>query len=460
MADKNFRALGNFLGGGNHPNEIVAEAQGEQLGANTQAAIAKAQETQQKTQARAANAGLAAALPGSSPALGAYLGNAAMSEFDPRQGIESIGLNQKNAAGQTIVDPNSSDTSVARALLLRDANAPGLEQQLGEGQVGNKLHPGSSLATPVSGSVVAKNTAEAALKNEEAAHPEKFHFPPLGSQPTDPETDRMATELINRGWLDTPTRFNMTPQAIHLRYNALMANDAGGGGNVGGAAGKNLLAVEKSFSSNKPSDAGGKLAAGNKLTAHMGLMRQAADAAGAQDLPALQHIQSLLGFQAGSDIPTSLDLISHFVGNEMDSYLAANNPTLAGREQAQQQFQATGLGAGQLKKNADTGEALMGGQMASLKKEYSSPYGRTPAETKNFSKRYLLRPELLDAYEKEHGEIMPGVGIAGAGPIPAAAPAAPAVSAGAPPPGWVLHQDAAGNKAYVSPDGKQFQEVK
>lgn len=213
MADKNFRALGNFLGGGNHPNEIVAEAQGEQLGANTQAAIAKAQETQQKTQARADNAKYAAALPGSSPELGAYLGNAAMSEFDPRQGIESVGFNQKNRAGETILDPNSSLDQVARANLLRDPQSHGLVNSVGEGQLVNAVQPGTApIETPVSRSIVEKNQGEALNQREQGLHPELRHFPPMGSMPggLSPELQK----AISEGRLD-PRNLNSRTVAIH-----------------------------------------------------------------------------------------------------------------------------------------------------------------------------------------------------------------------------------------------------
>lgn len=46
----------------------------------------------------------------------------------------------------------------------------------------------------------------------------------------------------------------------------------------------------------------------------------------------------------------------------------------------------------------------------------------------------------------------------GAVPPPATVPT-PQAAASPPPAGWTLHTDAKGNKAYVSPDGKQFQEA-
>lgn len=200
----NFRALGHFLGGGNHPNEIVAEAQGEQLGANTQNAITQAQERQMKIDARKGSAAAYAALPGSTPELGTYYSNALESEVDPQLGIKALGENQRNRAGEMILDPNTSAPMTERALLLRDAQAPGLQQQLGEGQVGNKLDPSGPIETPVSRSVVEKNRAEAALKNAEATTPEKYHFPPLGSGPVDPNSIRNTAHMIASGAIPAP----------------------------------------------------------------------------------------------------------------------------------------------------------------------------------------------------------------------------------------------------------------
>jgi ketosteroid isomerase-like protein len=50
--------------------------------------------------------------------------------------------------------------------------------------------------------------------------------------------------------------------------------------------------------------------------------------------------------------------------------------------------------------------------------------------------------------------VEPNPGMPGAASTPAAAPAMKNAK------GWTLHTDAKGNKAYVSPDGKQFEEVR
>lgn len=60
----------------------------------------------------------------------------------------------------------------------------------------------------------------------------------------------------------------------------------------------------------------------------------------------------------------------------------------------------------------------------------------------------------------DHLETMIGDGGTGQAGVPTPAPASAAAPAMKNAKGWTLHTDAKGNKAYVSPDGKQFEEVR
>src|SRR6266478_5667066 len=99
-AHPGFKALGSFLGGGNTPNAAIAEAQGEQLGASTQDSIAQALLRQQEREGRASVGPAAAALPGSSPELGNFLGAAATGHINPQEYTASLDQSLKTRAGE------------------------------------------------------------------------------------------------------------------------------------------------------------------------------------------------------------------------------------------------------------------------------------------------------------------------------------------------------------------------
>lgn len=68
----------------------------------------------------------------------------------------------------------------------------------------------------------------------------------------------------------------------------------------------------------------------------------------------------------------------------------------------------------------------------------------------------LLKQEMgnrMDSFEQQKAELTPAIG----GTHDAPPKVTPKVSPPTNAKGWVLHQDAKGNKAYVSPDGKQFE---
>lgn len=100
---------------------------------------------------------------------------------------------------------------------------------------------------------------------------------------------------------------------------------------------------------------------------------------------------------------------------------------------------------------------------AVLRQESGAVIG--PTEFESGQKQYFPQrgdaPEVILQKAENRRTAIQGMGVmAGPGmgkmpPSPATAPSTPVKNAK----GWALHTDANGNKAYVSPDGKQFQEV-
>ncbi len=118
----------------------------------------------------------------------------------------------------------------------------------------------------------------------------------------------------------------------------------------------------------------------------------------------------------------------------MDNFLAAGNSTLEGRKDAQTNFNANDIGAAQLRANTNLGRQLMGGQFASMKKDYvNAPGSRVAFEGR------LLDPSIMSDWEKQNGgpitrSALPAPGAAPAPGVTAPATVAPPAAAAAPPP--------------------------
>lgn len=133
--------------------------------------------------------------------------------------------------------------------------------------------------------------------------------------------------------------------------------------------------------------------------------------------------------QTGSAAPTNFDAVKAIVGKEVVKAIVAGGGGVAEREELSHLLDRANSPA-QLKGVIGHFLDLMDAQRAGLLDQYERTTGRKDGDTAFGAKRHGGRP----------GE----------------ASGAPAPTNGK---GWALHQDAAGNKAYVSPDGKQFEEV-
>jgi hypothetical protein len=444
--DQGYVDLGRTLAGGNSGEAAYREAQGEMLGANTQRAIAEAnaQFAKNKALADPALASKLAAVNGGSPQLGDAITGLLQAGVNPEQSFSAIATNQATGSHVTIADTNAPEK--AREAAAQSLSPAGLANPLSDARqqyitaqtnnVNGMLEPNQRVAN-----------AKAALLQMQATHPELFHPQSSLNIPANPAELR-ALEVAGVVDPSSLNRASMSGPAVHAAYLAMYPEDAapaaGGGaapppagGAAPPAAGPNPNAVlapggnahaeiklsDQQFASLKPTDPGGKIRAGNAISAHLGMLQQLHDAQANSDLPTAQRIFKLLTGQAGSDFPTMNALASHVVGDELNTFLVASGGAEAERAAMQGHFNQNNLGATQLQSNINEGRNLMGGQFAALKKGYSTPTARSDAQVANFGARYMLDPSILSDYEARNGPVTRG---AAAAPAPAAAAPAPA----------------------------------
>jgi hypothetical protein len=176
----------------------------------------------------------------------------------------------------------------------------------------------------------------------------------------------------------------------------------------------------------------------NQLKLEIPVMQDAMKALDPSRFPALAKVEIYALRQAGDPRITKLDQAAETVFNEFEGIITGNPGTLNVQDVQQakhaydnaktpQQMQAAVEGMQRIIKNA--GQSLQ-----------------------------VTRKEIMDSAKRAFHPNRPGA----EGPNPNLG----ASAAGVKPPanknakGWVLHTDAKGNKAYVSPDGKSFEEVK
>lgn len=417
-----YNALGHALAGGNAPNAALMEAQGEYLGANTSNAIAEANKRIMENEARKNFAKSISGLYPGHPEVSEALGAAAQGGIPLEQVTSSRLQDQQFTNRAAIADTNTPQPARVAAA-----------QAIDPASLGNALNPEHAALL---GAQTGETNARTDLVREETKnHPHIGGYPPVGGIPLDADHEAMLKDLYDNGWLDPSrvTRYNATPSMIESAHAAM----TGGVYNPGGTAHSTIQKQDSDFSGEGKN--GQRIRAGNALSSHIKMLGALADAQDANDLPTAQKISAALTGQAGSDFPTMNRLASHFVGSEMDNFLAAGNSTLEGRQEAQNHFNQNEVGASQLRSNVALGRQLMGGQFAALKQTYASAPGRNAQDVANFANRFLpANRDILDDYEKTNGEIKP------AGRRPAAAPGGPAAAApaaatpGALPAGWTV----------------------
>lgn len=158
---------------------------------------------------------------------------------------------------------------------------------------------------------------------------------------------------------------------------------------------------------------------------HLDQLGELVDALGNGNVQAINKAKNAYLTATGNAAPTNFDAIKNIVGQEVVKAIVAGGGSMTEREEAAKTF-STASSPAQLKGAIQHYRMVMGAQADNLMEQ------RRAAG---------LPDSTLPNYKK---------GSATASAMP------PSTNAQ----GWTLHQDANGNKAYVSPDGKQFQEVK
>ena len=168
----------------------------------------------------------------------------------------------------------------------------------------------------------------------------------------------------------------------------------------------------------------------NVAVDHLNSLAELADQLDNGNVQAFNKAANFFATQSGSAAPTNFDAVKAIVAKEVVKAIVAGGGGVAEREELSNLISKANSPA-QLKGVIGHYLDLMDAQRAGLLDQYERTTGRTDGEKAFSAKRHGGRP----------GEAAPG------GPASTNAK------------GWALHQDANGNKAYVSPDGKQFEEV-
>lgn len=182
----------------------------------------------------------------------------------------------------------------------------------------------------------------------------------------------------------------------------------------------------------------------NVALSHLDTLGQAATALNNGDVKGVNQIGNAISSWTGNTAPTDFNAVKGIVGDEVTKAILGSGGGVTDRQEAKATIDAANSPA-QLQSVIQKYQSLMAGQLAGLRTQYESSTGRKDFESK-LEPRALAIARSSPAYTS----VFPNGTQTPTGPTGATAA----------PPGWTLKVDANGNKAYVSPDGKQFQEVK
>lgn len=195
-------------------------------------------------------------------------------------------------------------------------------------------------------------------------------------------------------------------------------------------------AAYKAFASGKQGD---QVRSFNVGISHLNTVAELADALGNGDTPALNRISQAIAEATGGAAPTNLETAKEVVKAEIVKAVSGAGGGAGDRERALAGIDKAASPA-QLKGAIGVAQKLMGGQLGGLRRQYEQSTGRKDFES-------LLSPDAAPYLATKEG-----MGDEGAG----SKRAVPNTNSK----GWTLHTDKNGNHAYVSPDGKQYEEVK
>jgi len=187
----------------------------------------------------------------------------------------------------------------------------------------------------------------------------------------------------------------------------------------------------------------------NVAQSHLDTLGQAAAALDNGSLPLANRALNALGVQAGGTAQAAFAATKNVVANEIVKTIVPGQSAEADRQEVQNEITAAQTPA-QLKAVISKYQELMSGKLAGLRQQYETSTGLKNFEGK-LSKRAIELAHQSPAYTGQ----FPNPDQPGTKTSPSAAAPLPATNAQ----GWTLHQDAKGNRAYVSPDGSKFQAV-
>lgn len=199
---------------------------------------------------------------------------------------------------------------------------------------------------------------------------------------------------------------------------------------------QNYQASQRAYNAFTSGAQGNAIRSFSVAMSHLDTLQKLADALKNGDAQLINKFSNAYKEQTGQVAPTNFEAAKQIVADEVvKAIVGSGSGALGDREEAAKTIRSQSSPA-QLAGTIGTYKELMAGQLSGLKRQYEQSTYR-----KDFDR--FLSDEAKTQLERHTS---PG----------AAAPAAlPATNAQ----GWRLMTDAKGNRAYVSPDGKQFQEV-
>jgi hypothetical protein len=289
--------------------------QNQHLGAETQAALAQAEERVNKQKALKTLAPMMSKIPGITPEMAdaaattLAAGGNVMDMFNAAAKSQEVGFRNAAAAAPTPAGANRQ--------LLNLANGPvDLNQSMGEGTYTDRFDPTQAVHTNELGdALVGQRNASADLDRERAAHPENFRAPV--APPLDPATIAALGALAAKGQIGLPTgRALTTPTGAGIVQAAAGINP-----NLDQATFPNRQAAIKSFKGGGVD--GRQVGFISTALTHLDTTDKLAQALNNGDFQVVNRLMNALGAQTGSPAPTSLQGAGIIVGNEVVKAIAS-----------------------------------------------------------------------------------------------------------------------------------------
>lgn len=455
--------LGSTIAGGNALTKSLAYDQGEALGARTQDALAQARSRIDENNARANIADKLGSLP---PDLRDVVVGAIQAHVDPAQITNAQKTSQEVGFRNQIVDPNTSDTDVARRAFALNQKGP--VQQIGEGQVINELHPvdaagapavvPTAIGTAIAGqhNAAAQNQlAEAGLHKLQTTNPEKFRIlPPTangsgaaanGSQPIENET---TAQLVAAGQMAPPAAGTKAYLMLggdgfmkRVNYIAGQPSGAAGGASptqpVGASAAPgapptaaapqpfqanfdgNRFAVNRTTANDfaRSTGTGGKLDSVNRIAGHLGVLEDLYNNLNNTNYVPANELKNIFQNLTGKQYPGSTQVAAQMIGTEaIKSMTNVGAGGVDERENLSKAFGPNGTPEGQ-KTAISTIQALVAEQAKDL-----AMRGARGGLKGVYTPGQYFSPEAIQRYGLVDPKVAP----------PAAAVAAPVVGGGGP----------------------------